>query len=435
MKKNLGFTSYLSTQSIIGSPIQAYKLREFIGQFSWEETFTRLAMLAGSLANFRTNNKKHYPQHIHEELAKLRFSPRGIDWRIGTHVFQNKENPIAHEQAIYFLQALSILDGKDTGPPPSALDIGRLLLAANDHLTSWKEKDTPPLSQLEQLTAEFCHLSRFNKHHDSLRGIVRTALVFERPPKKGILSDAATWASVQNRAFGSSFLEWFESFLLPLCYFSQTWGTYKDGDWIAPIIDPRTWYSKTALHPTWADGHFSSLTTTKDQARSKLEASLRSDGLPHAPTFFIQTPFIKLSSGNLVAASPWAVREQLRGGIWMRHREATRPLSDGIRPWTSAFGQIFEAACRNIATESIGESNPTIRLILSKDIGSSDEIEDIITIESDGIILFSVKSRLVMEPVARQAVSRRKVLDWYEDFLFGHGNKKKETPTRSAPPP
>ncbi|AKQ68198.1 hypothetical protein A176_005110 [Myxococcus hansupus] len=426
MKKNLGFSSYISAQSATGVPVHAHKLREFIARFSWEETFMKLAMLAGALANYRTNGGEYYSQHVYNELTKLRFSFRKIDWLIGDHVLRNKENPVAHEQAIYFLQSLAILYGKTIGPTPSDLEVGQLLLAANDHLTSWKEEDAPPLSRSDRLTAEFCHLARFNTHHDPLRGIVRTALIFEHPPKQGLLSDPAKWTDLQERAFGTSFTEWLEIFLLPLFYFSQTWGTHKDGKWIAPIITPQTWYAKTALQPTWTDHHFSSLTTTRVEARSHIEASLRSDGLPHAPTFFIRTPFIKLNSGNLVAASPWAIREQLRGGIWMRHREATRSFSDDIRTWTSAFGQTFEAACRNIALETIGQSNPTTKLILSTAIGSSDELEDIVTIESDGIVLFSVKSRLVLESVARQAVSRRNLLNWYEEFLFGPGNKKKK---------
>ena len=45
-------------------------------------------------------------------------------------------------------------------------------------------------------------------------------------------------------------------------------------------------------------------------------------------------------------------------------------------------------------------------------------MEDVICIEGDSAILFSVKSTLVQASAARQALSARKTLDWFELFSF-----------------
>ena len=40
------------------------------------------------------------------------------------------------------------------------------------------------------------------------------------------------------------------------------------------------------------------------------------------------------------------------------------------------------------------------------------------TVEDAGVTMFSVKARLVREDIARHAISRSKLLDWYEQFFF-----------------
>jgi hypothetical protein len=63
-------------------------------------------------------------------------------------------------------------------------------------------------------------------------------------------------------------------------------------------------------------------------------------------------------------------------------------------------------------------------VVLSKSIGDSDEIEDVVIHGSSGLALFSAKASRIEHAVARSALSRRRVLQWIDAFLFAAKSKK-----------
>jgi len=415
--------SYITLSEATGGRLTPGRLRDYMGRLSWEKTFLSLAVLAGSLANIRYDKGENFASRIRTSLERQRFHLDPDMKRIGDVVAANPTRPIAHEQVIYFLQAMAILHGRADGPEPTNEQLGFLLLAANDHLRYWKEDDSPRLPELEALVAEFCHVSRFNHHRDPIRSLVRAARIFDRKPQEGIFADEVKWADLQRRAFGCSFVEYFESFVMPLFMVSQMWGVASaNGTFEGPIIMPEQWFSQTKLAPDWASRQLQPLSISREDAQAELRKSLRENGLPHAPVLFVRTPFLKNAAGALLGSSPWAVREQLRGGLWMRLMKASEKFTKRTEGWTGTFGYLFELACHEVALAAQGEPRFAGRVEVSKKPGTN-ELEDVVIYEGNAVILFSAKSRLVKEAVARQSVSRRALVNWYDDFLFGAKTK------------
>jgi hypothetical protein len=78
---------------------------------------------------------------------------------------------------------------------------------------------------------------------------------------------------------------------------------------------------------------------------------------------------------------------------------------------------MVEYWCRRTAGEA-KVSNSSARILISESAGSPDEIEDVVVVEGDAAVLFSVKSRLMEARAAREAVSPDLTVDWLENFLF-----------------
>jgi len=299
---------------------------------------------------------------------------------------------------------------------------------ANDYLGDWKCPDARMLSEIEKLMASLCHVTRFNKRPDAIREIVRAHLVFGQAPETGALSNPELRATIEQKAFfGSDFEGYYRAFVLPLYFLSVSWGLRQaDGAFAGPLVDSQSWLKATALPPGPPQSAFNALTIDRTTAQAKLRSSLREDGLPHSPALFIASPFVRMSDGSVVAASPWMVREHLRGGLWMRMKTAVEKELGDAEEWSRAFGQMFELTCRDLAKQAASAPSFAGKLLLSTSIGGSDELEDVVILEDDGIVLISAKSRLVRQSVAREADSRSKLIDWYEDFLFEErkGNRR-----------
>jgi hypothetical protein len=291
-----------------------------------------------------------------------------------------------------------------------------MLLAANDYLSNWSEPDRQDLTDDEKLTAEFVHVARFNTYPDPLRDLVRTNLLYSRAPPQGPLSAAPVWSQVQAQAFGNSFDGFFTTFIMPLQFEIQRWGIEGGQGYVVPVIEPASWYANTAVDPAVGKAFIDALTITREAARTELLARTV-DGVPHAPTIFIRKPFVQVDEDRVVAASPWAVREQLKGGIYTAFSRIVNAGYDK-EVWPSAFGHLFELYCRDVAQLARKSVAFTGELVLSEAPGSPDEIEDVVIVERTGCVLGSAKSKLVREDVARQARSRTALLDWYDEFFF-----------------
>jgi hypothetical protein len=143
--------------------------------------------------------------------------------------------------------------------------------------------------------------------------------------------------------------------------------------------------------------------------------------LPHAPTALLRKPFVDLGNGEVLASSPFNVRAIMRTGVWASYlRGAKKLLGDkrGADEWTIAFGQMLEDWCGHYARRAESAAHIPFRVELPSHPGAADEIEDVVCIEPDAVLMASVKARLVREDVARHAISRTRLLDWYEEYFF-----------------
>lgn len=401
----------------MGQPFPSHRLIEAFQAYSWRDVLLRVSLLAAVLANKSADDAgPGAEQIVRAPLEAYRNNVNPIWARIAEYVHDNPRRPVAHEQVIYLLAAMAILYGRDEGPEPAPEHFAVLFLAANDYLSNWAEDDSRTLTRDEELTAELVHVARFNTYSDALRDLVRVNLMFSRTPPQGPLSARDVWSQIQTEAFGSSFDEFFHTFIMPLHFEMQRWGS-QDGDrWVTPVIEPARRYASTAVDPAAGKAFLDALTTTREAAKAQIQVTVA--GIPHAPTLFIRKPFVRVDAERVVAVSPWSVREQLKGGLYTSFSRVVNAHYDK-EVWPSAFGHLFELHCRYIAEIASNSSAFRGQLILSEAPGSPDEIEDVVILEGSGCVLGSAKSRLVTEQVARQARSRTALLDWYDEFLFG----------------
>jgi hypothetical protein len=202
---------------------------------------------------------------------------------------------------------------------------------------------------------------------------------------------------------------------------SQQWGTKNDkGLFQTPFITPTGWYSQTLLSLEDRErviGFFEALTMTRDQARSELAAGVRADGLPHSPSLFVSRPFVRIAPDVIVPSSPWMVNEHLRGGIWWRLLDSSK-RRHSHELWHSAFGDMVEMTCRDFARDAQKCKGFPDKVHISDKPGDPTEVEDVVVHGSAGLAMFSAKATRIQHLVARGAVSRRRLLEWLDVFLF-----------------
>jgi hypothetical protein len=83
---------------------------------------------------------------------------------------------------------------------------------------------------------------------------------------------------------------------------------------------------------------------------------------------------------------------------------------------------MFEEWVRGYATKVKESPSTKIEIVLPTHPGATDEIEDVVVIENNAVVMFSVKGRMVREDIARYSLSRRQLLDWYEKYFFENKN-------------
>jgi hypothetical protein len=253
---------------------------------------------------------------------------------------------------------------------------------------------------------------------------LRALHLFGRPPRKGPLASPASWANLQRHAFGSTFEHYFETFAGMLCPLSHTWA--KD-DASPPIIIPATIAQRFGNDEGFFVAKLAEVTATRDELVAEIKQRMAPGSLlPHAPTALLRKPFVSLENGQIVASSPWYVRALLRTGIWARYLAAAKTMlgPKGGEEWLMAFGQMLEDWCRDCARRSADAAKIPVRLELPSSPGAADEIEDVVLVDESSVLMCSVKARLVREDVARHAISRSKLLDWYEDYFFKQKSEK-----------
>lgn len=419
------FATYLTLTELVGRSTPPSDLINLVRRIGWRPALARIALIAARLKQ----SPNEASREVLSSLAKLQHHPHPpIAYTASAAANYSGSSTLLHEQLIYFLEALVILEGAEEGPNLDEGELALWALITNEHLHNWAHSDSRPLTDLEAIVADLAHVSRFNVREDDLRSFTRAALMFERRPEHAKLgSDPARWSNLQTEAYGKPFSEVYRTLIGPLVLASASWGSInKDGSHSGPRIDIDTWAAQTKLDQAEVESFLLRMSVNRAMAREELAGQRRADGLPHAPSLFYRKPFITLDPGVLMAASPWVVREHLRAGIWFRFSEAATELGYDRDDWPSAFGHLFELWCQGVARMASASPRFKEEVLLPSHPGASDEIEDVVTYDGDAACLFSAKGKLVTEAVARRALDRAAVIDWYEEFFFGPPGKKQD---------
>jgi hypothetical protein len=108
-----------------------------------------------------------------------------------------------------------------TGALPTYEQLAFLMLAANDHIPEWTPRPGSDLSIIEQVLGTAFYCTTFNRSDDHVRSLLRIIDILGYRSDREF--DEATWERVQQEAFGTSFVEYLELFLIPLYMVSRGW--------------------------------------------------------------------------------------------------------------------------------------------------------------------------------------------------------------------
>jgi hypothetical protein len=378
-------------------------------------TLVALSTMAASLAN--DPESETLRRATLEPLLRLKKRVHPQAALVGDYVSEHRDGSVIHEQVLVFLQALVILVSGPGGKHADDGDIAFLALAANDHLRRWEDEGQDGLGERERILADLTHISRFNRFPDPLRSLSRAAVLFSRRPSRGPYSGEAAWEGLQREAFGLPFAEYFETFVVPLMMMAQTWGTLgADGKPVPPILRGATWFASTLLGAEAGRAFLQELALGLDAMRPLLKT--RTDGLPLPPLAFVKHPLVEIEPDVFVVLSPRVLAEQLRLAPYMRLMRAAKARGDA-EDWSRSFGVTFETMCAELAVEAAALPGFSGRVLVPREPGAEDEIEDVVIADGARAVMFSAKSRLVKELVARSTESRAEIVKWHEEFFFG----------------
>ena len=399
-------------------------LVERIGTYDWREALIRLSLLAATIANDDDGPRSPEARRFTSEGIKALTSStpdtqRLLD-RAQIFVRQYGEQVIAHEEGISYLQHLVLLYGAEQGDAPADAELTLWLLGVNDYLDAWEENDSRPLTSTESMIAELVKVLRFNRSDDALRALVRTKRLFEKPPSRGMFA-GEKWFTLEKKAFGGPYQEYFDSFLMLLGILSHAWGNLENAHGM-PMFRGDDWSRDLGAEGKSFVDKLTELSSTRSQLQKAIKKRMRPNGLlPHAPTALLHSPMVDLGNGALLATSPWNVRTILRSGVWARYLGAAKRIGgdkEGGDAWNQVFGLLFEEWMSRLARTAEAQPDFCGQIITPSAPGAADEIEDVVLREDEGTVFFSAKGRMVKEPVARHAKSRSGLMDWYESFFF-----------------
>ncbi|MCB9789204.1 MAG: hypothetical protein H6744_21210 [Deltaproteobacteria bacterium] len=404
-------STYVTMSEIARRPVPLEMLPPLLQRHGGLQTFLALAKLAALMANSAGGpTSPAILDRTNRELVKLRFHGDPLLHDVGEAFLAiGNSRAVAHEQAIYFLQALALVYGRDEGGPPTDDSLALMLLAVNDYMDDWL--DDGDLDELEHSVAGFFLSSRFSGRSEHFYSIIRVRLMYRVPPRSPISSEE--WRAAEVEAFGMPFGDYFDSFVLPLVLQSTTW--CKNGiDDSPPVIHPSSWFGETRLGADYARELLKRLVVSREVAAAGVRTLMKPGSIPHAPQVFFRTPFLELSDDAIVAASPYVVRDHLHLGIWAGFMAAFKRLyrQKGAEYWLTGFGDLFEAWCRRVVKQGLPVLPVGYKVHLSEGIGGRDEIEDVVFYDAERVVLVSIKAWVVPEDAVRQAASRAEAIKW-----------------------
>lgn len=411
-------TRYADALTVFGKEITPSEIVDRIKTFNWRDSLVRLAHLAAWVAHDPAGPMSAKVQRwARDALGTLTGSSNGLIAHAKAWAKSGDDAVVVHEEALDYVQHLVLLYGAEDGEAPGNSELLLWLLGAAQLMGGWEVEDGPDVTQTEALIAEQVRVARFNNSEDPLNLLVRTADMFGKRPFAGKLASAETWNAIEMAAFGRPFAEHFETRILPLYNQSLLWGKHEDE---LPVLEPEAWVKNTGAEAgkQIVDWLFAQ-SRTRDELVALIRAPMKGAAIPRAPTTLLYHLMVRLSDDRIAIASPWRILAHLRTGIWFAFMEGTKAVlgKNAAQDWTAAFGYMFEEWLRTVARYA---ATPAFkgRLILSAHPGSPDEIDDVVVLEGNTVVLFSAKARLVEKSVARDAKSKRMVMDWYQKFLF-----------------
>ena len=425
--------AYETGSSVFGQKMPSEWLIERIGSFDWRGSLIRLSHLAAIVGNDDDGPRSQRACRLTTEgIGSLTASTepsRRLLKKAAAYLRDKKGGVVvAHEESISFLQHLVILHGSDViSDTPSDAELALWLLGAGDHLDAWLEPDARHLTSREELVAATVRAHRFNRSGDALSMIVRTSRIFESPPVYGTLA-GDQWDRLQYEAFGGTYGDYFDDFLMLLFVLSLAWGQEGHPREL-PLLPPEWWTTNLGKEGGLFVRRLRELTATRRELAQEIRKRMRpGELLPHAPTALLHRPMVDLGEHGILATSPWNLRALLVGGVWAKYRAAAKKLinrgDQGGFAWTEAFGLLFEGWLGEVARMAETEPEFAGQLLLPDHPGAKNEIEDVVVVENGGAVLFSAKGRMVKESVARHAKSRSELIDWYEDYFFAARSKE-----------
>lgn len=407
----------LTYSEVVGERLPPRAILVRAAQWDWRMGLVKLATLAAVLANSDGRAEGATARSwTNDLLARSLDSSDPLERRVAEGVLGRQE-PIGHEAAVHFLQAVVLRYGADSGRVPSDGEVGLLLLAANDYFNEWHEQDDG-VAPLDAGVANVARSMLHDRKPDAVAHCLRlpALLNLDLPHGLGGFSNPREWQTLLTTAFDGEMSDFLELQALPLVLMSNDWGRGEPPR--PPTFIAEEWAKETP-HAQGLSRFVKSIATSRDDLRSRL--LLRADGLPLGPSPFWRSPFIELGPGQFVCVSPGVLREQVRNAMWGRLLAASEVVqgASGKTRWLSTFGYRFEYWCRQTAIK-VGEGQRLGKqLRLAERAGTAEEIEDVVLLEKGKVALFSAKSRMMREDLLKGATSVAKTMAWLNGFLFG----------------
>jgi hypothetical protein len=416
-------SAYLTSREVFGETMSASFLKERIRSFGWKPSVTNLAQLAAFIQNPATTAEQVRTRTV-DPIHEISGSASAGPMLARAKDFVRRNRPyiqIAHEEVLTYLQHLILVEGGDIGEGPSDAELAFWMLGANCHLGEWSKPDERELTRAEQVIALLMRRHCFDKSGDWAAIAVRNYELFRACPAEQSLGGGDSWAKLQEEAFGSSFDLYYSLILAPLA--ARVIRPAPDAD-DRPVVSVDYWRSSGA-DLNWVKKCLDGLAVSRDEARTQIlerKNSVNSDGLLHAPTLLRRKPLLTDGEGWLIT-SPAAIIALFHAGPWGAYLEklkASHGGSEGFKRWSSAFGAAFEQYCADWAKAAAASAafRRGWKMMVPDKSGTAEEIEDVILIEEDHAVVFSVKSSLVPEDTLRIATSQSAAIDWIDRFLF-----------------
>lgn len=333
---------------------------------------------------------------------------------------------IVHEEVLSHLQHLVLVDGNESNETPSDQELSLWMLLVNSHLGEWAETNQRELSDKEKLISAIIRGRTFNRQPLWMGLAVRCYELFRSCPEDASLGGDDAWVKMQIDTFGAPFEQYFKTILIVLLATSISSAGGPNGEEPIPAIGPRSW-SGICPDPDldWVKARLNALAITREAARQEILAApnaIEASGFLHAPALLRRKPLV-LDVDNYLITSPSNIAVQFYAGPWgayLQHSKKVHGDSRGFKRWSSAFGNAFERYCASFAlyARNASKFRSSWRMIVPENPGDVDEIEDVILVEGNRAVFFSVKSWMLPERDVHRAASEQTVIESLDRFLF-----------------